>query len=789
MPRADLNTPKQHVASTANKPRVRMPKPKGKENENPSLVSNVTQAVSLETATGLSGRTQSDSFQLQASSLPSESTSLPTSSSILRHMLNTVAKSPDSSLATTPDPSSSRLQPIQSLAIPSPRNISGSVTPNHHSSVPLQRTLQGNGSFQSASEMSTYSMQRPLPIDSAANNMALALAPHHNALSGALSQPMNVMQYQYINSRDILKQYRLKLYPVRGKFPNRIQDKVRRMLEGQGKELASILRKTYNNNILMLPEDQDMRRPMIQALQKELGYRIPIIDFSVISDKNPRHAFLPYILQTCYEDMRKMGHVPDGKPLVLYLKDTNANSMNIILSETYQKFLFKEHNLRLIIDSLPASYSASHFEMDEHPATFTPDRFQEFRLKALNVSEWANLLKGSHEAERLQKKYHCSLTEIQLKQLLQLLLRKGDGQIDQKDVLSSLDSLGAYRQLKYPGEPRTFIRPISKEDLHEFFEREDLLQPDVGPIQTRFSFELEHDLEDLVGLAEPKKILKRIADQFKYGALAHGRQKGNALVKSMLVDGPPGIGKTMYAEGAAKELEKLTNTPVTFISTSGGVFGTGKKYKEGVDAANRFFDSIENADTPLVVAFVDEVEGIYNRSKSDSANGTVDADLRAATNQFLIRAQKLASTSKKKVLLIYATNNRSKLDSAFVDRIKYETTISLPDKNKQREILRNQFKIQNLDEDDQLIDTSVRRLQHTDIPISGRKLAAFVEELYDEAFDAASNKSEMNAQVEAGLIAPPKFKVTEKMINRVIERLKAQSKTMTDEELRQHGIF
>lgn len=744
--------------------------------ENP-LLAPITQAESSQVAT-----VQSDSFQNRSDEPPSAPVAKAASSQqplgLLKHFLQTTAKA-DSTQPKPAKPKDVSELPTIQVTSPSSSNPSstGLTRQGALSSHPMQRTAHRHA-------------QSPHPVNRLPQPGGSGQYTPSQASSTVRGghQPYVV----YMSPQDALGFYGIAPFPAKAKHGNALSPRMANRLQPMAREMAGTFRQTFNSNIALLSDDPDLKRPAIIALQKELGYRIPVIDFSKIPDRNPQKPFLSFLLENLYADLRDRAKVPTGKPLVLYLKNTNPNTLYLLQTEATAKAILQKRNVRLIIDRVPVSHDNGSY-MGGHgyaPSLGKPVGFKTVHVKSLKPSEWLGLLKGSYEADYLQKKYHCTLTEMQLKQLLHVVLRENDGKLTKQAVLESLDSLGAFIKLKYSLHRFSPVQPINHADLQEFFAREGLLSPPSGPVHTKFSFELQHGLENLAGLEEPKKVLKVISDYFKYGALSKSIQKGNPFVKTILIDGPPGIGKTMFAEGAAKELEKTTQMPVTFVSTHGGSFSTGKRFKEAEDAVHEFFDRIEEADTPLVVAFVDEVEGIYNRKHSDSANAAVETDMRAATNAFLTRSQELLSTSKKKVLLVYATNDKTRLDSAFADRVNYQFSLSNPGKAEQQQILRQNFDMYGMQHDDALVNQVIRKMQMLSLNLSGRQLAAFVEQLRDEAFETMSGKSEKNRQMELGLLQSAPLKMTDALIDKVLNRFAQaiQAGRMTQQQAMNMGI-
>jgi|GEM_PF-6316646 len=593
---------------------------------------------------------------------------------------------------------------------------------------------------------------------------------------------------------DSLKPVPKVTYYPRYKKPNGLGQKLQTFHKAKAEELHRVLGQTFQKNIFVDFRDIELQKPIISALQKKMGYRIPIVHLPDNYDPEISRMSLNEILQFTYEKLQRR---TTSQP-VIFLKGANARALKGLNQALEKNPLLKGQKVQLIVDVSKARSEATQdiLYRYERPVK-APKTFKDMMIPSLQPSKWLAILPGSVETNFLQKKYRCTLAPPQLARLLRKVSQKNYNNLSKSAVLESLDSLGSLIRAKHKLTKMHPIKKVGDADLEQFFEQERLNKTSQGPIKVQDSMDMKQDFTQLVGFDGAKGVVKKIADRFKYPHLNKKFQKHShteGMLQTMLLNGIPGVGKTLYSETTAKELEKLMGgKPVSFISTEGRHFAKVRDHHDGggEQAVDDFFYQVRHADNDVVVAFVDEVDAMRNLDRpDDKLNSVIDTEMKAASSAYLTAVQSLRNNpGGKQILLITATNKKQKLSDASQDRYDFRFDIKeLPKIVDQKQILTNKLVENDLTFTDNDVDYIAKQFDSGGY--NGRNLQSLAEQLKSEAFERMSNKSLKNQQLESGEIDDVSLKLTKPVIDSVMKQFKAsrQNGEWGDEQLRLFGI-
>ncbi len=180
---------------------------------------------------------------------------------------------------------------------------------------------------------------------------------------------------------------------------------------------------------------------------------------------------------------------------------------------------------------------------------------------------------------------------------------------------------------------------------------------------------------DVGGAAEAKERLGDVVDYLKNPK--RWTDGGVRIPRGVLLEGPPGCGKTLLARAVAGE----AGVPVFVVSASEFV-----EMFVGVGAA-RIRDLFDTAakNAPAVV-FIDELDAVGRRR--GSGVGASHDEREQTLNQLLVNLDGFEKVPR--VVVIAATNRLDVLDSALLRPGRFDVRVSIPppDEEARREILR-----------------------------------------------------------------------------------------------------
>ncbi|KOC68815.1 ATPase family AAA domain-containing protein 3 [Habropoda laboriosa] len=235
----------------------------------------------------------------------------------------------------------------------------------------------------------------------------------------------------------------------------------------------------------------------------------------------------------------------------------------------------------------------------------------------------------------------------------------------------SLLALGVYSAKGTTGIAARYIESrLGKPSLVRETSRFTALDTIRHPIKAVKKLETKQT-DALSGVVLAPKLEERLRDI----AIATKNTKQNrGMYRNILMHGPPGTGKTMFA----KKLAEHSGMDYAIV-TGGDLAPLGR---DGVTAIHKVFDWAVTSRKGLLL-FIDEADAFLRKRSSER----ISEDLRAMLNAFLYRT----GEQSNKFMLVLASNTPEQFDWAVNDRLDEMVEFRLPGKEERERLVRLYF--------------------------------------------------------------------------------------------------
>ncbi len=293
--------------------------------------------------------------------------------------------------------------------------------------------------------------------------------------------------------------------------------------------------------------------------------------------------------------------------------------------------------------------------------------YETLKVPGLNKQEWQTLFNKEPYLKHTLDLWNLKLDKGALDALCHSLPENPAFH----DLVLQLNTLGEHFNPK-----RTQTKKLNKRDIESFLQHQSKTQVSQNKLTSPDSLvklldpaEIDDTFENVIGLDEAKGLLKQHLDRLKYPNYYNKlyAQDPDGKQDSLLLHGPPGVGKTMLGRAAAKELE----APFLYVNASEFV----RKYVgEGAENVEKLEQAIDKIPSNRVIVFIDELDSLGMRVASSEA-GTQQYN--NTINQLLALMDGIKKRQKQ-VLFMAATNFPENIDPALLERFNKPVQVKLP---------------------------------------------------------------------------------------------------------------
>lgn len=229
-------------------------------------------------------------------------------------------------------------------------------------------------------------------------------------------------------------------------------------------------------------------------------------------------------------------------------------------------------------------------------------------------------------------------------------------------------ALGVYAAKTGTGILGRFIEAnLGKPSLVRDTSRVSVLNAFKHPIKTVKSLKNNKNGSDIMKDIVLNPELKLRMDAI--GRSTAASKKNMAPFRNLLLHGPPGTGKTMYA----KSLAHASGLDYAIL-TGGDIAPLGR---DAVTEIHKLFNWAKTSSRGLII-FVDEAEAFLRKRDTN-----ISEDQRNALNAFLFNT----GESSKDFMIVFATNHPEQLDWAVTDRIDNLVEFNLPNAQERQQLI------------------------------------------------------------------------------------------------------